>query len=558
MNLLLKLKYAILNFGSIFKSHIVELSVMLLFTILQLDIFDINIYSRILPVCALFSFTLNNVYSQGEKRLIYYLSWIPFLILSFIPGIYNLISDQNYVIILSVLSPLFLLIFTKDRDTYRFLLNFFRYVYSFILSILITSILALIIVITVTSVLYIFFNLKKQIENDLILNIVKFLYYFIAPSFFCYFNRETEDIDIIKVNKFRNLVVNYIISPALIIYAIILYAYIFFILLNGELPKGKVASMVLGFTLFGIITKALNLFFGEKKYKLFFNNLGLICIPPMIMFWFGVQRRILDYGMTEDRVYLVLLGIIISISIIVFLFKKINYYYIISLVSFILFSVTVFIPYFSASEISYRSQYNRILIAANKIGILDADNNFIKERRPLSDTIYTDDYYKIHNSLKVLTRSEYKNKHVFGLNSSDEIFNISPIKVQEIINSKRGYSEGGFINIKSGNCEYETSGYKSIYTYSEGYYNIIEDTINITLKDSVIYSQGKGDFLKDIFNNADIDSQNISELRYNTSKCNLFVENKDYKIILESIYFDKDKLILTGFEVCFILQKKSE
>ena len=129
MNLLLKLKYAILNFGSIFKSHIVELSVMLLFTILQLDIFDINIYSRILPVCALFSFTLNNVYSQGEKRLIYYLSWIPFLILSFIPGIYNLISDQNYVIILSVLSPLFLLIFTKDRGIYRFLLNLFRYVY---------------------------------------------------------------------------------------------------------------------------------------------------------------------------------------------------------------------------------------------------------------------------------------------------------------------------------------------------------------------------------------------------------------------------------------------
>lgn len=111
------------------------------------------------------------------------------------------------------------------------------------------------------------------------------------------------------------VLIDYILSPALVIYAVILYMYLVRILVLWELPEGGVAYMVLGFLTVGLLCHLLRLQVPKRHFEWFYKAFPAIAAAPLVLLWAGVFRRIGDYGLTEERVYLLVLCALVTLFV---------------------------------------------------------------------------------------------------------------------------------------------------------------------------------------------------------------------------------------------------
>lgn len=101
-----------------------------------------------------------------------------------------------------------------------------------------------------------------------------------------------------------SVLVNYVLVPVIVIYALILHAYAVKIILEQALPKGNVAVMVSVFAVGG--TGAWLIAWpwrdkGTKLLRLFMRGWFWLTIVPAILLAVAIWRRIADYGVTPDR-----------------------------------------------------------------------------------------------------------------------------------------------------------------------------------------------------------------------------------------------------------------
>lgn len=112
------------------------------------------------------------------------------------------------------------------------------------------------------------------------------------------------------------------------LYVALLYAYIAKILVQWDLPKGMVsylvsASMLIMFLLVTEMYPAqLNPI--KKIEKRLLKIFPAACIPLVILMTFGIIRRISDYGISEDRIYVFAINIYFYIIIAILLINKIK------------------------------------------------------------------------------------------------------------------------------------------------------------------------------------------------------------------------------------------
>ena len=97
-------------------------------------------------------------------------------------------------------------------------------------------------------------------------------------------------------NRILEILLNYIVTPALLIYAAILYLYMAKILFTWSLPEGGVAYLVFGFTMTALAVKALDRLLVGRIYDWFFDRFSLVSLPVLVLFWIGVVRRTNEYG----------------------------------------------------------------------------------------------------------------------------------------------------------------------------------------------------------------------------------------------------------------------
>ncbi len=106
--------------------------------------------------------------------------------------------------------------------------------------------------------------------------------------------------------------INYVLTPMLVIYLAILHLYAAKILLTLSLPKGQVALMVLIFSL-GLTGFILFARPWASRSTLFTNWLlkywHLLLFTPLVLLSISVTRRVSDYGVTPERYMLVVLGL---------------------------------------------------------------------------------------------------------------------------------------------------------------------------------------------------------------------------------------------------------
>lgn len=304
------------------------------------------------PVIFLFTYILNQLTWQ-KRRWLYYLS-----ALSFLPFLFIDISRHYPTYLVSLIAiQLAYLAGCWKKDNNAFMQIGIHYIGALLSAAVLASIAWLLSLSIYYSISYIF-EIWEGHEYDYISYSSCFFYLGIMPLLFLMFNQRKENVNYAG-NKTFNVLMNYVLSPALLIYAVILYLYFIKITVLWSLPKGAVAYIVVSFTSATFMLKGCQEFLEKRHYEWFYRHASLAVFPALIMYWVGSLYRINEYGYTEPRVYLVVTGLILTGTAIMFIFKRTAHYLYIACLAVILLSSVTYIPGITASDIERISQSAR-------------------------------------------------------------------------------------------------------------------------------------------------------------------------------------------------------
>lgn len=198
----------------------------------------------------------------------------------------------------------------------------------------------------------------------------------------------------------------FVLIPLLFIYLIILYIYSFKIVINWELPRGWVSYLVLAYSIVGILALLLVYPLKEEKAKSWvkvFSKLFYYTIIPLIVLLFtAIFTRILEYGYTEPRYFVLLLALWLLSVVVYFVFNKKASIKFIPVSLFIFGAFSLIFPYLNAFSVAKRSQKNELvkLLEDNRLLV----NNKIDFQQKVSDTLVTE----ISNKFEFLAERKEK------------------------------------------------------------------------------------------------------------------------------------------------------
>lgn len=161
----------------------------------------------------------------------------------------------------------------------------------------------------------------------------------------------------------------YILIPLVLIYMAILYVYGIQIGFKWELPEGWVSQLSLWFSVVGIFAYLLNYFnhkFSDFRLTALFKKyFFLILVLPTILVFVAIYRRISEYGITELRYVVALLGVWLLCMALYFNFSKSKHIRVIpiSLSIFILLPILLG-PFsiFNATLSSQQKKFKQLLL----------------------------------------------------------------------------------------------------------------------------------------------------------------------------------------------------
>lgn len=166
-----------------------------------------------------------------------------------------------------------------------------------------------------------------------------------------------------------NLLIKFAIIPLIIIYTGVLYIYMARVIISMHLPKGLISHLVLWYTAFSVFIMILITPFTQKDkfFENFKKYFPYFSIPLIFASLFAVFQRTYQYGITENRYY-VLISIFWLLFCMILYIRNMNVTGVfISLI--ICFIISVYTP-LSAKNISNFSQSQRLKRILVKYGAL--------------------------------------------------------------------------------------------------------------------------------------------------------------------------------------------
>ena len=234
---------------------------------------------------------------------------------------------------------------------------------------------------------------------------------FTQPLFFLVFQQRQSKSEM-TLNRIFEILVNFVLAPALMIFTVLLYAYVVQIIFEGVLPKGMLANITLPYLLGGLGVYALRSICAKARWETFFKFYPYLAIVPIVLLWLAIDRRISAYAWTEQRIYLVALATAITIAYAILIVPKARQYRLISgVVMVAIFAMTWVVK---PQEIAYQSQTARFEQLLKKLNLSDGsgkirdDIDFVErlENMPKSDLKDWDELDKVSDYL--LYRMEIK------------------------------------------------------------------------------------------------------------------------------------------------------
>ena len=191
---------------------------------------------------------------------------------------------------------------------------------------------------------------------------------FTQPLFFLVFQQRQAKSEM-TLNRIFEILVNFVLAPALMIFTVLLYAYVVQIIFEGVLPKGMLANITLPYLLGGLGVYALRSICAKARWETFFKYYPYLAIVPIVLLWLAIDRRISAYAWTEQRIYLVALATAITIAYAILIVPKARQYRLISgVVMVAIFAMTWVVK---PKEIAYQSQAERFEHLLTKLNLSD-------------------------------------------------------------------------------------------------------------------------------------------------------------------------------------------
>lgn len=252
------------------------------------------------------------------------------------------------------------------------------------------------------------------IDELLGINVKGELYYYtwlivagiFAPSFFLAgLPIKNQILTIKEYSRLLKVLVLYIIMPLISVYTIILYIYFGKIIITRQWPEGLVSHLVLWYS---AITAAVLFFISPlihemawpRRYMRYFPK---VILPLIVMMFVSIGIRINAYGVTENRYYVVALGIWVLLVMIYFSITKKLRNIILPVSIAVITTISVFGPLssYSISKYSQNKRLNSIFAKNNMI----VDNKVVKASKQVTDEDASDitsivNYFDRNHSLK--------------------------------------------------------------------------------------------------------------------------------------------------------------
>lgn len=208
----------------------------------------------------------------------------------------------------------------------------------------------------------------------------------------------------------------YILIPLVLIYLAILYAYAAKILFQWELPVGWVSQLSLWFSVTGIFAFLLNYFnpqFTQFKLTRYYKSLFfMVMLVPVILVFVAIWRRINDYGITEPRYVVALLGVWLLFVSMYFILSKKKDLKVIPISLSIAVAFSILSGPFNMFNASLKSQQKRFIHELENKGLMK-DQKIIPVKENAKQNI--DSLGMIVNAIRYLDRRsqlQFVNKYL--------------------------------------------------------------------------------------------------------------------------------------------------
>ena len=359
---------------------------------------------------------VNRLAGCGPWRRVYRVVWTPLVPLSLWSGLDAWVEQSPYFISLFVLAPLALLLCRPAASNRRFVGDTLLWLRAFLLAELFANVALGLFAAILFSTTYIF-----GLHGDWIDHVWTYAAIvcesLAAPVLFLMMAERWRDADL-SGSRLLQVLLDYIVAPALLIYAAILYLYSAKILVAWSLPKGGVAYLVFGFTIVALCVKALQLILERRRYDWFFDRFSLLSLPLSVLFWVGVARRIGEYGLTEPRVWLVVCGGVMTLCVLLFLFPRSARYRWVCALAFVVFALSAYVPVLRPARVAVRSQLSRALRVAGRLELLDDDGTLRLDRFG-ADTALRADYRRFYEAAQYVSWHDTVAFRRFGVRMRD-------------------------------------------------------------------------------------------------------------------------------------------
>jgi len=165
----------------------------------------------------------------------------------------------------------------------------------------------------------------------------------------------------------------YVLIPLVAVYVAILYAYVVKIIVEWSWPKGWVSYLVLGFSIAGIFSLLLVHPIQEREGNVWMKRFArwyyVAEIPLVVVLLLAIWRRVSEYGITENRYFVIGMGFWLAAIVLYFLISKKPSIKSIPTTLCVLAFLGSFGPW-GAFSVSERSQVDRIELLLSDAGIL--------------------------------------------------------------------------------------------------------------------------------------------------------------------------------------------
>lgn len=365
---------------------------------------------------------INTLSGRSAWRRVYWVIWTPLVPLLVWPGLKEWIATDQFAVTLGVLIPLALLLCRRARDNRRFAADALVYLRSAVIAAIFANVALGLFESILWSTAYIFgFDSMRWVEH-LAEDVIPVAGCFAAPLLMLLLLDRWEEREF-RLARVGEVLVNWLVTPALVIYAVILHLYAARILLTWSLPRGGVAYLVFGFILTAFLMRILRELVERRTAEWFYSRFSAIMLTPIVLFWVGVVRRVGEYGLTAPRVYLLVCGVVMTLAVLIFLLRAGRYAWLCA-AAFVLFAAVAYVPFLSPDRIGVHSQRARFYRLARSLELVDADGRLRSERVPLADTVRWRDYREAFESMAYVLREDTTFRQRLGIAPDESTYEI--------------------------------------------------------------------------------------------------------------------------------------